>query len=192
MKYIATIFALFVTLVSFSSAVPAEQLELTWEHPTENEDGSPLPFENIGGYELQYGICGGEQTIIDSSTVGKATTYTIPLPDPAWGKWCVDARTVTVTGVKSRPASVTREIIVPPMPPKMVTINTVVYDTRIHPVQGLVAHRAVGWAALGSECYADPNGMPFVGSDLYGIKPETVALSKQPQSELLVVQCGKT
>lgn len=171
----------------------AESLDLTWEHPTEREPevpggpNPPLPLEEIAGYELSWGRCGEDMQALDA---GKVTAYSIPLPDPAYGKWCVDARTVDTSGLKSEPASVLREIKSPPLPPRLFTVDSVAYELRIHPQKGLVAGRAVGWVPTGAECYADSNGMPFVEPDLYGIHSSFVAFTKEPKSELLVAKCA--
>lgn len=166
----------------------AESLELSWQHPTEREDGSALPLDQVQGYEIDWGLCTGTQSTV---MVGQVESHSVPLPDPGYGEWCASIRTVDTDGNRSATVGpVIRKIIAPPKPPTLFTVESVAYDVRIHPQQGLVAHRVVGWVPIGAECYTDPYGQPFLGGDLYGVDPAFVAFSKDPQSELIVARCA--
>jgi hypothetical protein len=120
-----------------------------------------------------------------------ATTTTVT--GLAAGTWCFAARTVDSFGLQSAftlPVSKVVAPTSPPKPPVLTTVNLVVYETRIHPTQGLVAGREVGTIALGEKCYADAAGNPQVGVDLYRVRFSDVTLTKAPKSELLVAQCA--
>lgn len=183
-----TLIAILILSIAGVGQSVAESLDVSWTHPDQREDGSALPLEEIAGYEIDWGLC---SAAAKTESVGPVQAHTIPLPEPAFGEWCVSMRTVDSFGLKSATIGpVIKKVIAPPKPPALLTVESVVYDVRIHPVQGLVAHRAVGWVPLGAECYAGPDGFAFIGDDLYGIDPSMVAFSKPPKSDLIVARCA--
>jgi hypothetical protein len=54
-------------------AVPVGQIQLAWNAPTTNSDGTPLT--DLAGYKLYYGLVSG--TYIHTIDVGNRTTYTV-------------------------------------------------------------------------------------------------------------------
>lgn len=162
--------------------------EVSWTAPTEREDGTALSAGEIGGYDMEWGLCAGDKQL---ESLGPVLAHTVTLPEPSFGEWCFSVRTRDTDGLLSAFAGpVTKVIKAPPKPPELQTVVTIAYEAKIHPVQGLVAGRAVGWVPLGTACRGDENGLPFVGPDLYAIDPGAVAYTKQPKSELILARCA--
>lgn len=101
---------------------------VAWTHPVEYTDGSPLPLTEIQATEVRYGRCTDGGVADDAPFVAvppPPAVASIPLPDG--GRWCFQARTVSVEGVPSEWSStVSREWpfdagtpVLPTLPPGM-------------------------------------------------------------------------
>ena len=171
----------------------AATLDGTFAYPTKYVTGADLPLASIKHVRVEVGTCAGTAfgTLEGSQFVAPpATTFAVTVPR-AFGDFCMRAQAETTLGNISDWTGVARKTIAEPKPnpPVFVTINAVVYEAKIHPTQGLFAGRKVGTVALGAKCYADANGLPYAGADLYRVTLATVDLNKTPRSELLLAQC---
>lgn len=68
---------------------------VTWTHPTEYTDGTPLPLTEIQATEVRYGHC------TDGGVAEGSPIVTVPPPSavaeislPDGGVWCFQARTL--------------------------------------------------------------------------------------------------
>ena len=91
---IALVLAGFAGLL-MAAAVQAANVTLTWAHPTEYVDNSPLPPSEIQATELAWGACNEPPQVV-ASTQGSLTSYTVQALGR--GEWCFFARTVVVGG----------------------------------------------------------------------------------------------
>ena len=92
--------------VLFASSAVAHDAVLTWEHPTEYDDGQPLPVTDIRETRVEYGRC--VEQAFPAQPEG-----TLVVPGPAAsvgivgltnGWWCFRAFTVSTEGVESDPS----------------------------------------------------------------------------------------
>lgn len=79
------------------SSATSNDATLTWTHPTEYTDATPIPDGAITATDIQYGVCNAGQSGIS----GTPTQVSVPYPaaekvisplDVGW--WCFQARTV--------------------------------------------------------------------------------------------------
>jgi len=81
MKKIIFSFMLIIPLLIFSTCVFAEDISLSWDPPTINEDGTPLT--DLAGYKVYYGNISGSYT--KSIDVNNVTIFTVKnLTDGVW------------------------------------------------------------------------------------------------------------
>lgn len=174
----------------------AAVIDGTFAMPTKYVDGTDLPIANIKHIQVEVGTCTSVAPAVFGTKEGEhlvappALTYAVTVPR-AFGNFCARARTVTQLGTIGDyvgPAWVAK-VEPKPNPPSLFTVATVVFEAKIHPTYGLVAGRRVGTIALGASCYADANGLPYAGADLYRVLLSAVKLSKTPRSELLMAKC---
>lgn len=90
--------ALFVFLPSKCEAGNAD---VTWTHPTQYVDGTPLALASIGRTEIQWGKCNSTMTGFDAGVTPTTVNVTAPtasqaIPAIPTGRYCFRARTVTV------------------------------------------------------------------------------------------------
>jgi hypothetical protein len=176
----------------------AADATVNWTHPTQRTDNTPLAIGEIQSTEVQWIKCAAGNTWPASGTpasravAAPGTTTTITGLD--YGTWCFRARTVPVlnptTDQSDWTGTVWAQYLAPPKPPVLQAVSKIAYEAKIHPTQGLVAGRAVGTVELGTTCYADENGQPYAGADLYRVTLANVQLTKTPRSELLLAQCA--
>lgn len=89
--------ALFVFLPSKCEAGNAD---VSWTHPTQYVDGTPLPLASILRTEIQWGKCNATQTAFDTGVVPITVNVAAPaaaqaIPAIPTGKYCFRARTVS-------------------------------------------------------------------------------------------------
>lgn len=184
--------ALLLMLASIFTRAEAADASLTWTLPTQRVDNTPVTISEIKHTEIIYGLCAaGQLPATTASAVFVSPATTGKITGLGYGTWCFAARVSDTDGLLSAlTPTVSKVYLAPPKPPVLVTVAVVVYETKIHPTQGLVAGRAVGTVALGKTCYAASDGGAFVGADLYRVTLASVKLSKTPRSELLLAQCA--
>jgi hypothetical protein len=137
---------------------------LSWVLPTEREDGSPV--ENL------------ESTLVFHSlnAIDEENFIVVPVPETSYvfqnlpeGNWVFAAKAKDGYGLISQLSSIatkrivaveeTSEILVtivlPPKPPSLVTVDSLVYEIRRHSVHGMQIWRPIGEIDLGVECNPD-------------------------------------
>ncbi len=107
--------ALFFLTILTDSQAQAAQVQLAWDAPTTNVDGTPLT--DLAGYRLYYGQTSGNyQSFVD---IGNQTTYTLAGLQPGQTYYfAVTAYDTSGTqSAFSNEVSYTTDITVPPTPP---------------------------------------------------------------------------
>ena len=180
------LFLLALLVLSFSGPLLAANAELTWTHPTQRVDNSPLAIADIAATRLNWGACG---SALASTTDVPAPAVTYTVTGLAYGTWCFVARTVDKTGLVSDPTGQVQKIILaPPKPPAFTVVNIVAYETAWHPGRGTVLGRAVGRVPLGTECGS--SRITTRGhQQFYEVPLDSVSLSQMPQSAIVVAAC---
>ena len=103
--------ALFGLLIGV--AIAADTTTVTWQHPEQNNDDSPLALNDIAATEIEYGLC--PLTAAKSVTINAPTEYAVSIPLPTPGLWCFRARTRDYMGAWGDWTDVvTRESPLPP------------------------------------------------------------------------------
>jgi hypothetical protein len=173
----------------------AADLTGTFTLPTQNTDGTTIgTTDAITQVRVEYSLCSGTSAfgtkIAEVVVPAPGTSYTFPGVN--FGKFCIRAYAKNALGIESAATPVVvRDYQAPtPKPPVLGAVSVLVFETRIHPTQGLVAGRQVGTVELGTKCFADELGQPIAGSDLYRVRFSDVTLDKAPKSELLVAKCA--
>jgi hypothetical protein len=97
---------------------------LTWEHPTEYTDGSPLPLADIANTGLFWSssTCDPEELLGAAMVLVDAPATEHVIEDLGPGTWCFTARTGTTGGLVSDPSNVaSKTITATPFPPENLT-----------------------------------------------------------------------
>lgn len=85
--------------VLWSVGAWANTANLSWDAPTQYEDGTPLPLAEISYYKIYYGTAQGGPYSSSITVPGTATTATIS--NLARGMWYFAASTVATNGMES-------------------------------------------------------------------------------------------
>lgn len=157
----------------------AENAVVTWTHPTQRTDGSALPLAEIKATRIAYGKCPATDIVVEVA----APTATWSSPPLAYGEWCFRAATIdTLDMVSDFTLPVTKRIVAPPKPPVIVTVSTVVWEYKWHPVDGPMLGREVGTIPLGTACV----GLDAQVPPAYFLVPrDAVTLTKRPKGDLI-------
>ena len=176
---------------SYAATIPG-----TITYPTKYVDGTDLPAANIKQFDVQVGTCATTGTSPTFGTVEgtgtivpPATSYSVTVPR-SFGDFCVRSRTVTTLGTVGDFGGAALGSKAEPKPnPPLVTVATVAYEIKLHPLEGPTLGRNVGTVPLGTPC---PNPEPIVGTDFYAIPTDAVTLDKNktPKSAVLVAKCA--
>lgn len=98
MRYLVLCIALAISLGWSGSAFAGDAL-LSWDPPTQYEDGTALPLSEISYYKIYYGNSSGGPYASSITVPGTATTATIS--NLAKGMWYFVATTVATNGMES-------------------------------------------------------------------------------------------
>ena len=178
-------------VVTVAAALAAE-VTVSWTHPVNFSDGTPLAIAQIASTRVERGTCNagafgtkqGEQT-----ATGSATSVLFPSLSP--GTYCFRAytkATAAAGGLESIASNVASKVIPfpTPSPPVIVTVTTAVYDLKPNGKLGFV----VGTVALGTECGQQITSQ---GQRKYHeLSMADVELTHMPSSILIVGQCEPT
>lgn len=126
---------------------------VSWQHPTTNVDGSPLPSSQITRTVI---VWGASSTAMTNSKIvtGTATTTTLDL---APGTWFVGART-TANGNDSVVSNIVQVVIPQPTPnPPVLTVQAVVAGLNMSPAYKILADGSrssvvAGFVPVGTGC----------------------------------------
>lgn len=119
-----SIFSLLLFFVASSALAGPTDATLTWTPPTEYEDATPLPLNEIQSYKVYYGATnGGPYT--STTTVSGATT-SVTISSLTRGTWYFVVTTIATNGLESvYSAQVSKTIMSNsrPKPPKALSVQ---------------------------------------------------------------------
>ena len=175
----------------------AGEITGTFQYPTAFEDGTPLALAQLERVRVEYGSCSGSAFGTKAGEVivtPPATSFAIPSLAP--GTYCARAFAKTLPafgGQESAPSAVVSKTLPwpAPKPPTIVTVSTVVYELRSHPIDGQRLARVVGSVARGVACGPEPI-VYARGADYHEVALDKVSLSTMPRSAIVVAQCKVT
>lgn len=98
MRY-AIMFAILVGGLGWSVGAGAGTANLSWDPPTQYEDGTTLPLSEISYYKIYYGTSDGGPYSSSITVPGTSTTATIS--NLTKGVWYFVATTVATNGMES-------------------------------------------------------------------------------------------
>lgn len=105
--YLDVAILLVVALVSLAPGLAqAGNADVTWTHPNQYVDGTPLPLASILRTEIQWGKCNATQTGFDAAITPVTINVAAPtasqaIPAIPTGRYCFRARTVTTANETS-------------------------------------------------------------------------------------------
>lgn len=99
------LFLIALALLSFAGPLLADEIEVSWEHPTERTDATPIAIADIARTEIRYAPCssavpptlGTPVAVVSVPAPAKTTT----IANLADGRWCVQARSIDTAGLAS-------------------------------------------------------------------------------------------
>lgn len=178
--------------VVYAAAAFGADLTVSWTHPVQFADGSPLAMSQIASTRVERGTCNGTAF----GTKQGEITVTAPAAQGVFaglapGTYCVRAYTKATSaagGGESVASNVVSKVIdfPDPGPPVIVTVTTAVYDLKPNGKLGFV----VGTVALGTEC---GQRITTQGQRQYHeLSYADVNLSYMPDSLVIVGECEAT
>jgi hypothetical protein len=183
-----------VGVLAFAVSSLAATVEVTWTHPTQFEDGTPLTITQLAQTRIEVGTCSSPgvfgtkqgEKIVPAPTA--ATTI-----DVAPGTWCYrgfSRATAAAGGGESRASGVVSNIVPwpNPNPPVLSTTVRLVYEVLPDRWDGAKLGRAVGTAPIGTKCIGEP--IPTQKGEVYEVSLDAVTLSKMPKSAIVATYCG--
>lgn len=189
-----------LALVSFAGiamvrCAHAADATLTWTNATQREDGTALAAGEIKETQIDYAKCTAGTNNFPPTRDGMTafawpavTGKVLALP---YGKWCFRARHIDSTGLSSADSGTVWAVyLAPPKPPTLLTVASLVWEMKTHPVDGPYLSRVVGTIAAGKPCHGLA---PQTGFDLFAVDRADVDLTKRPKADaMLVAQCEIT
>lgn len=95
---------IFLTFAAFFVAnAHGQEILLTWEHPTEREDGTALGLGEIDGYRLYHDLSGVKNGVIE---ISPGTSFTFPVEGVGVYTFQISTVSFEQEGRKSDPVSV--------------------------------------------------------------------------------------
>lgn len=178
--------------------------QLSWSPPTQYTNGDPLPLSDLGGFKAYFNLRGQplSENVRDIPNEA-ATTYRIDGLTAGDHEFAMTA--YTDAGVESNlSSSVFKVVEVPasvgntsvtiklkPEPP-VVTVESVVYEIKLHPVTQVASlGRQVGAIAYGVPCVGDPVVQTHRGQ-YYEVPMDLAYVAKAPKSDIIVARCAAT
>ena len=183
-----------VSLLLACSAHAQDTAMLSWQHPTEYTDGSPLPLSEIQNYMVFWSdtTCDGQQlTSSPNNAIVDAPGNTYETPVLSVGTWCFTVRALAVNNPNpSAPSNVAMKVIMndPRAPNLSVNGDDQVYQ--IIQTINAVTLIPVGTVPLGTMCngalvISDSNGLIA-----YQVDRSLVAWFGNVQPEVVFSRCG--
>jgi hypothetical protein len=190
----AIVGALFVGL-AFAAGAKADDATVTWTHPTQYVDNSPIPAGGISATEIQYGKCNATRTGLLATPA--PVTVSVPFPTTTrtitgltTAEWCFAARSLQPVGSPSDwTAQVWKLIDIKPKPPVLSSTITIAYETWTFGGKVYLG-RSIGTAPIGTECQAAI--VQSFGVTYYQIPATAVTLTpgRTPRPGPLVTKCA--
>ena len=183
-----------VLLLASGTAVAAT-VTVSWNLPSQNEDGSPIPATGSGSLaqtRVEYGSCTatGGFGIAENSVVVPYPGTSTTIDGFVGGETvCFRATVKNNLGVESSySATVSKTFDAPkPKPPVLISTITLAYEVSPNRDGSLRLGRDVGTIELGTECL---DGQIGTNKGIYyQVSNDKVALYRKPRSQLLVTKC---
>lgn len=168
---------------------------LTWAHPTQYVDNTPIPAGGLSGTEIRYGRCNATR----NGLLATPAPVTVSVPFPATtrtitglsnGEWCYQARSTQPVGSPSDwTGHVWGLIDLKPKPPVLSSTITTAYETWQFGGKVYLG-RSIGTAPIGTECQAAV--VQSFGLTYYEIPATAVTLTpgRTPRPGPLVTKCA--
>jgi hypothetical protein len=184
--------SLFLSTLLLTVVAYANTATVTWTHPTQRVDSTPLALADIKETQVDWAKCTASNTFpttVDGTKAVAAPATTTSIGPLAYGTWCFRARTADLAGRVSGNSNVVwKQYVAPPNPPVITTVAGLVWELKLHPVDGPYLARVVGTVAAGKPCLGLT---PQIGFDLFAVGRESVVLDKRARpSGMLVAQCA--
>lgn len=172
----------------------ADDGTVTWTHPTQYVDNTPIPAGGIAATEIQYGKCNATRT----GLLATPSPVTVSVPFPATtrvisglttAEWCFAARTTQPIGSPSDWTGYVWKLVdIKPKPPVLSATITLAYDTWTFGGKVYLG-RNVGTVPLGTPCL-EGAVVPTATRSYYEIPASAVTLTRTPNRGKLVTQCA--
>lgn len=194
LRLVAALMLALVLWVAVSLDAKAADATLTWTNPTQRENGDPLPIAELKEIQIDYGKCLAGNifpSVPDGTKAFAAPATTGVITGLAYGTWCFRARAVdTASQASVNTGTVWKQYLAPPKPPTILTVASLVWEMKIHPVDGPYLARVVGHVDAGKPCLGLA---PQYGFDLFAVDRADVTLERGvKQDSTLVAQCEAT
>lgn len=163
---------------------------MTWENPTQREDGTPLASGELKEVQIDYAKCVAGTNTFPATRDGFVAfpfpAVTGQIPNLGYGKWCFRARAIDSSGVASvDTGTVWATYLAPPKPPTLLTVKGLVWDYRLK--GGVEELRLVGTIEAGKPC---AGLAPITGHDLFTVSRADVKLDRGVKRDAtLIAQC---
>lgn len=183
---------LLLSLFSFTTTAQSADATLTWTHPTQRVDNTPIAITEIRETQIDWAKCAAGNvfpTTVDGTRAVAAPATTTVVTGLAYGTWCFRARTADTGGlVSANSNTVWKQYLAPPKPPVIVTVSGLVWEMRTHPVDGPYLARVIGTIEAGKPCLGLA---PQIGFDLFAVNPADANLDRKPNpNSIVVAQCS--
>lgn len=138
----------------------AGEANLSWTHPTQYEDNTPIPAGTLTATEIRYGICNSTRTGLQSTPA----PVTVSVPQPANthvitglanGAWCFAARSMIGTTASNWTQYVSKDVVNTPKPPTGLTVAGAGVAYTILKREDRLVLLPVGTVAPGTACDAE-------------------------------------
>lgn len=182
---------LFLATLFLTVGAYANTADITWTHPTQRVDGTALPITEIKETQIDWAKCAVNNTFpttVEGTRAVPAPATTTSIGPLTYGTWCFRARTIDTAGrVSDNTGPVWKQYLAPPKPPVITTVAGLVWELKLHPVDGPYLARVVGTVEAGKQC----QGLaPQIGFDIFAVNRSDVTLNKGVRpSGTLVAQC---
>jgi hypothetical protein len=176
--------------------------QLTWTPPAQYTNGAPLPLSDLGGFKIYHNLRGQPLDNVVDIPQEAATTYSLTGLTAGDREFAMTAYTdagvesaqsnsvFKVVQVAASSAQADVSVLLKPEPPTIVTVESVVYEIKIHPVTQVASlGRQVGAIAYGVACIGEPVVTTGRG-EYYEVPADLAYVAKPPKSDIIVARCA--
>lgn len=181
-----------LVFVLMAKSVYAADATVSWTHPTQRVDNTPITLAEIRETQIDWGVCATGNTF----PATPAGTKAVPAPGTTtqvtgltYGTWCFRARSVDTAGLASdNTGTVWKQYLAPPKPPVLSSIITVAYEIQMNSWGEIKLGSKVGTMELGTPCVDNP--IWTNKGEYFEVDRSDVTLTKEPKSSIIVTQCS--
>jgi hypothetical protein len=181
-----------ITWLATGGRVFAATATITWQNATQRVDGTVIAAGELTETLVEYGKCVAGNAFPPTADGTKSVAFpgaTVDITGLTYGTWCFRARHKDSTGLFSDYAGpVWKAYVAPPKPPTILTVQGIVWEMRLHPVDGPYLARVIGTVEAGKAC----RGLaPAIGFDIFTIDPNDAKLDRKLNPNgTAVAQCA--